>query len=376
MFGALSLSQLQEYWWLIFAILGALFVFMTFVQGGQTLLHTLGKTEQERDLLVNSLGRKWELTFTSIVMFGGALFAAFPKFYSVSFGGAYFVWMGILFTFIVQAVSYEYRKKASNFFGTRVYEIFMYINGSVGIFLIGVFVGTLFTGGHFYVNSANLSHWTNSTYGLGAVLNPFNDIFGLMLVFLARVQGNMYFINNVAEEDILRRAKTSLAYSTVLFVIAFLYVVVSIIAMNGFALDPQTHVVFIQPHKYLHNLLDMPVLLVMLLVGALMVLGAIYATLLKGARRGIWFSGIGTILVVMSLFLTLGYGNTAYYPSLSNLQSSLTIYNSSSSHYTLTVMSYVSLMVPFVLAYIFWAWRAMDMDKITIKEIESDSHHY
>lgn len=376
MFGSLSLTQLQEYWWLIFAILGALFVFMTFVQGGQTLLHTLGKTEQERDVLVNSLGRKWELTFTSLVMFGGALFAAFPKFYSVSFGGAYFVWMGILFTFIVLAVSYEYRKKASNFFGTKVYEIFMYINGSIGIFLIGVFVGSLFTGGNFYVNSANLSNWTNSSFGLDAVLHPFNDMFGLMLVFLARVQANMYFINNVAEEDILNRAKRSLAYSTVLFVLSFLFVVVSIVMMNGFAVDPTTQEVFIQPHKYLHNLLDMPVLLIMLLVGALMVLGAIYAALFKGARRGIWFSGIGTILVVIAVFLTLGYGNTAYYPSLSNLQSSLTIYNSSSSHYTLMVMSYVSLMVPFVLAYIFWAWRAMDMDKITIKEIESDSHHY
>ena len=376
MFGDLSILALQEYWWFIIALLGGLFVFMTFVQGGQTLLYTLGKTEIERDLIVNSLGRKWELTFTTLVLFGGALFAAFPLFYSVSFGGAYFVWMAILFTFIIQAVSYEYRKKANNILGEKTFEVFLYINGSLGILLIGAAVATFFTGSHFVVNDMNLSHWTTPFYGLEAVLNPFNDIFALMLFFLVRVQASLYFINNINEELIVMRAKKVLAFSTVLFVAAFLYVVVSILMMNGFAVDPVTQTVSVQAHKYLHNFLDMPIVLGMFLIGTLMVLWAIFATLFRNSKKGIWCSGVGTVLVVTSLFLLVGYGGTSYYPSLSDLQSSLTIQNSASSHFTLTAMSYVSLMVPFVLAYIFWAWRAMDMDKITIKEVESDPHRY
>jgi cytochrome bd ubiquinol oxidase subunit II len=376
MFGSLSLAALQEYWWLIIAVLGGLFVFMTFVQGGQTLLYTLGKTEEERDLLVNSLGRKWELTFTTLVLFGGALFAAFPLFYSVSFGGAYFVWMAILFTFVIQAVSYEYRKKANNMLGERTFEIFMYINGALGVILIGAAVGTFFTGANFTVNEMHFSRWTTPFFGLDAVLNPFNDFFGLMLFFLARIQGGLYFINNINEEAIIARARRSVAVSTLFFLIAFVYVVASLVMMHGFAIHPETKIVYIEAHKYLHNFLQMPIVLALFLAGVVLVLWAIFSTLFNGSRKGIWFSGLGTILVGISLFLLAGYNNTPYYPSLSHLQSSLTIENSSSSHFTLTAMSYVSLLVPFVLAYIFWAWRAMDWDKITINEIKSDPHHY
>lgn len=376
MFENLSLSTLQEYWWFIIALLGGLFVFMTFVQGGQTLVYTLGKSESERNLLINSLGRKWELTFTSLVLFGGALFAAFPLFYAVSFGGAYFVWMGILFSFIVQAVSYEYRKKPNNLYGARTYEIFMYINGALGVILIGAAVATFFTGANFVVNEMNLSRWTTSTYGLEAVLNPFNVIFALMLFFLARIQGALYFINNIDEKIIVQRAKNTLKIHTLFFLISFLYVAVFILSMDGFAVDLLTKVVSIEPHKYLHNFLNMPAVLGMFLVGAVMVLWAIFATLFRESKKGIWSSGIGTVLVVMSLFLVVGLGGTAYYPSLADLQSSLTIQNSASSHFTLVAMSYVSFMVPFVMAYIIWAWRAMDGEKMTIKEVESDPHHY
>jgi len=376
MFENLSYLTLQEYWWFLVAVLAGMFVLMTFVQGGQTLLHTLGKTESERDVIVNSLGRKWELGFTSLVMFGGALFAAFPLFYAVSFGGAYFVWMAILFCFIIQAVAYEYRKKPDNLYGERTFETFMFINGSLGIILIGIAIGTLFTGGSFIVNNMNLSRWTEPTYGLEAVLNPFNVAFGLMLFFLARILATLYFINNINEETIVTRAKTALKRSTILFLIAFLYVAVNLLVMKGYAYDSVTKAVFVEEGKYLHNFLDMPLVLVVFLAGVLLLLAGIYVTLFKESRKGIWFSGTGTVLTVIALFLILGFNNTVFYPSLSDLQSSLTIENSSGSKYTLVAMSYVSLMVPFVLAYIVAVWRAMDSKKITIKEVEDDPHHY
>jgi len=376
MFGNLSYLTLQQYWWFLVAVLAGMFVLMTFVQGGQTLLHTLGKTEAERDVIVNSLGRKWELSFTSLVMFGGALFAAFPLFYSVSFGGAYFVWMAILFCFILQAVAYEYRKKPDNLYGEKTFETFMFINGSLGVILIGAVLGTLFTGGNFTVNEMNLSSWTEPTYGLEAVLDPFNVAFGLMLFFLARILASLYFINNINEETIVIRAKTTLKRSTILFLIAFLYVAVNLLVMKGYAYDPVTKDVFVEEGKYLHNFLDMPLVLVVFLTGVLLLLAGIYVTIFKESRKGIWFSGTGTVLTVIALFLILGFNNTAFYPSLSDLQSSLTIENSSGSKYTLVAMSYVSLMVPFVLAYIATVWRAMDSKKITIKEVEDDPHHY
>jgi len=376
MFEKLDYLQLQEYWWFLVALLGGLFVFMTFVQGGQTLLYALGRKEQERDLLVNVLGRKWELSFTMLVMFGGALFAAFPLFYSVSFGGAYYVWMAILFCFIIQAVAYEYRKKPNNFFGEKTYEVFLFLNGSLGVILIGTALGTLFTGGNFIVNDMHLSWWTKSTYGLEAVLNPFNVAFGLMLFFLARIEALLYFINAVENPDILKRAKKILKVHTVLFLILFVYVIYAILSMNGYNYDPKSFIVNVQSHKYLHNLEAIPIVAGMIVLGAVLFLWGIVTDLFLNKTRGIWCSGIGAVLVVVGLFLTLGYNHTAFYPSLADMQSSLNIQNSSGSRYTLITMSYVSLMIPFVLGYIIWAWRAMNKDKATIEEIKNDPHHY
>lgn len=371
-----DLLTLQEYWWFLVSVIGALFVFMTFVQGGQMLLHTLGRTEDERDVLVNSLGRKWELTFTALVMFGGALFAAFPLFYAVSFGGAYFVWMAILFCFIVQAVAYEYRKKPDNFYGERFYETLLYINGSLGIFLIGAALGTLYTGGNFIVDEYSLSHWTLSSYGLEAVLNPFNVAFGLMLVFLARVQGALYFLNNVAEPTITARIKKVVTVNFVMFLVLFLFVAATILFGDGYRYDPATGVVSVESMKFLHSFLDMPLLLVVLLAGVATLLYGVFIAVTKSAPKAIWFTGLGTVLVVLALLLVLGLDNSVYYPSLADLQSSLTIENSSGSLYTLQVMSVVSLFVVVVLGYIFYFWRAMDKTKITIDEIKSDPHHY
>ena len=376
MFEKLSYLQLQEYWWFLVGVLAAAFVFMNFVQGGQTLLHTLGKTEKERDLLVNSLGRKWELSFTTLVMFGGALFAAFPLFYSVSFGGAYYVWMAILFCFIIQAVAYEYRKKPNNVFGERTYELFLFINGSLGIVLIGTALGTLFTGGHFVVNEMHLSHWTRPTYGLEAVLSFFNVAFGFMLFFLARIQASLYFLSNIDDEAITSRARTVLKYETLIFLLLFGYVVFAILTMSGYGYDPQSGVVHKEAFKYLHNLLAMPAVAAAIALGALSLLWGIGLALFKKSRKGVWFSGVGTALVVVGLFLLLGYNHTAFYPSLSDMQSSLTIQNASGSRYTLTAMSYVSLMVPFVLGYIYYVWRAMDAKPLSIDEVENDPHHY
>ena len=376
MFENLSYLTLQEYWWFLVAVLAAAFVLMTFVQGGQTLLYSVAKTEEQRDVVISALGRKWELTFTSLVMFGGALFAAFPLFYATSFGGAYYVWMAILFCFIIQAVAYEYRKKPNNVFGARTYEMFLFINGSLGIILIGIALGTLFTGGNFIVNEMHLSHWTKESYGLEGALNWFNVAFGFMLFFLARIQAALYFLHAIDNEDITKRAKIVLKYETWIFLLLFGYVVFSILMMSGFNYDPLTKVVNIEAYKFLHNLMAMPIVSGTIVVGTLSLLWGILSTLWFKGTRGIWFSGLGTVLVVIGLVLILGYHHTAFYPSLADIQSSLTIENSSGSQYTLTAMAYVSLMVPFVLAYIIWAWRVMDRDKITIDEVQNDAHHY
>lgn len=372
----MDLLTLQQYWWFLVSVIGALFVFMTFVQGGQTLLYTLAKTEDERDLLINSLGRKWELTFTMLVMFGGALFAAFPLFYAVSFGGAYYVWMAILFCFIIQAVAYEYRKKPDNLYGEKFYEKLLYINGSLGIFLIGVALGTLFSGGNFVVNSSHLSHWTLQSYGLEALLNPFNVAFGLMLVFLSRVQGALYFLNNIAEQAIVARIKKVVTINFAMFLVLFLFVLGAVLFMDGLVYDPATGVVSVKSMKFLHSFLDMPLLLVLLLVGVVSLLWGVFIAITKSAQKAIWFSGFGTIVTVTVVMLILGWDNSVYYPSLVDIQSSLTIQNSSGSHYTLTVMSVVSLLVPVVAAYIFFVWRSMDKTQMTIDEVKSDSHHY
>ncbi len=376
MFDTLSYLTLQQYWWFLVGLLGALFVFMTFVQGGQTLLWSLGKSEAQRDLIVNVLGRKWELAFTSLVMFGGALFAAFPLFYATSFGGAYYVWMAILFCFIIQAVAYEYRSKPHNVFGKRTYEIFLFINGSLGIILIGTALGTLFTGGNFIVDEMHLSHWTRSSYGLEAVLSFFNVAFGFMLFFLARLLAALYFINAIDDEEIVRRARIVLRYETWIFLILFLYVAGAILTMQGYSYDPVTKVVSAEAGKYLHNFEQMPAVALLFALGVVLLLWGIAVDLFFKSDKGIWPAGVGSVLVVLALFLILGYNHTAFYPSLADPQSSLTIENSSGSRYTLTAMAYVSLMVPFVLGYIIVVWRAMNRTKTSVDEVERDPHHY
>ncbi len=370
-----ELYTLQAYWWFIVSLLGGLLVFMMFVQGGQTLLYGLGKTEDERDLIINSLGRKWEIGFSTLVMFGGAIFAAFPLFYAVSFGGAYFVWMAILFCFIIQAVSYEYRKKPNNFFGTRFYEWLLFINGSLGIFLIGVALGTLYTGGNFEVNDMNLSHWTMPSYGLEALLNLFNLLFGLVLVLLSRIQGLLYFYNSLENEAIAWRILSRLKREFILFLPLFLALLAMMMLEDGYAYDSQG-VVSVVSMKIWNNLLEMPLLLGLLGIFVVVFLFGIYLALVAQSPKAIWFTGISTVGMVTILLLLLGINHTVFYPSLSNLQSSLTIENSSGSHYTLTVMSVVSLLVPVVLGYIVMVWRSMDSEKLSIEEVKSDPHHY
>ena len=393
MFENLSLLSLQQYWWFLIAVLGALLVFLLFVQGGQTLIYKLGKTETERTMLVNSLGRKWEITFTTLVTFGGAFFASFPLFYSTSFGGAYWVWMAILFAFILQAVSYEYRTKANNFLGTKTYEVFLFINGAVGSILLGTAVATFFTGSQFSVNKMNLvnlssnkmpiiSEWQTAWHGLEAVWTTQHGAFllnlslGLAVFFLARVLALLYFMNNIEHKEIIERAKKCLQKNTLVFLIFFLFFVIRLMVIDGFAYNPETKEVFMQANKYFFNLIEMPVVLIIFLAGVIGVLYGIFINLFKNSKKGIWFSGTGTVLTVLALFFIAGYNNTAYYPSTFDLQSSLTIENSSSSHYTLTAMSYVSLMIPFVAAYIWWAWKSMDKEPITEQEMESDDHTY
>jgi cytochrome bd ubiquinol oxidase subunit II len=387
MFETLSLSCLQQYWWVIISLLGALLVFLMFVQGGQTLIYTLGKTEVERKILVNSLGRKWEFTFTTLVTFGGAFFASFPLFYSTSFGGAYWVWMAILFCFILQAVAYEFRSKPNNFLGHRTYEIFLFINGALGTILVGAAVSTFFTGSQFIVNKLSLteltnpviSRWQGPAHGLEAVLNWQNVALGLAVFFLARILGILYFINSVDDKNIIGRTKKQLIINTLPFLVFFLAYVFALILAKGFAENPVNGTIYMEDYKYLHNLLQMPVVLILFVIGVLAVLMGIIRPLMnieKCGSRGIWAAGLGTILTVFSLLLLAGFNNTSYYPSTSDLQSSLTIHNSSSSHYTLTAMSYVSLLVPFVLAYIWYAWRSINNKKIDAAEMETDTHAY
>ncbi len=371
MIGSLDLVVLQQIWWLLVSVVGALFLFLTFVQGGQSLLWQVAKNDTEKALVINSLGRKWELTFTTLVLFGGAFFAAFPKFYATSFGGAYWVWMLILFTFIIQAVSYEYRKKPGNFLGAGTYELFLLINGSIGLLLIGTAVGTFFTGSNFILNDYNQVSWTVATRGLEAALSPFNVSLGLFLVFNARVLGSMYLINNIdfstlpEFEKRLRRA----SLVNLIWALPFLlYVLISLLLIDGYGVD-ESGVVSMVAYKYLQNLLAMPHVVVLLVAGLLLVVWGVVLTGLRSSSRGIWSGGLGTVFVGLAVFFLAGYNNTSFYPSKVDLQSSLTIYNASSTHYTLTVMTYVALMIPFVLAYIAYVWKQMDSKKIGIDDV-------
>ncbi len=385
MFENLSYFALQQYWWAIIALLGGILVFMLFVQGGQTLLYTLGKTETEVKMMVNSLGRKWDLTFTTLVIFGGAAFASFPLFYSTSFGGAYWVWMIILFAFILQAVSYEYRSKANNLLGTKTYDVFLFINGLIGTVFLGTAVATFFTGSLFSVNMMHHSFWQSPYRGLELALNfgryatYINLSLGLAVFFLSRVLASLYFMNNIRDEALFERSQKAVLKNAIPFLIFFLFFLINILVITGFNYDPVTKVVNMESFKYLHNLLAMPVVLIILLIGVVLVLwgiirGVFFAE--KCGRKAIWFTGAGTILTVFALLLTVGYNHTAFYPSIYDLQSSLTIQNASSSKYTLTAMSYVSLLIPFVLAYIWYAWSAMNKKDITAKEMEEDTHAY
>lgn len=374
-FGNLELITLQQYWWIIISLLGGLFVFIMFVQGGQTLIDKLSENETEKTMLINSIGRKWELGFTTLVLFGGALFAAFPLFYSTSFGGAYWVWLAILFCFIIQAVSYEYRTKPNNFLGQKTYEYFLKINGNIGTFLLGVAISTFFSGSEFIIDSNNFVNWQNPLRGLEALLNPYNYLLGFSLVFLAKISGALYFINNIDYEKIREKAVNSIKINMLLFLFFFLGFMFWILTKDGFAI--QNGIVFIEKYKYLFNFIEMPIILGMFLIGVIMVIVAVFMTIIFKKTCCIKTGGVGIVLTVMSLLLNVGFNNTSYYPSTSDLQSSLTIMNSSGSHYTLMTMSYVSLMVPFVLAYIAFAWYSMDRVKITKDEIESkDSHNY
>jgi len=376
MFESLSLITLQQYWWLIVSLLGALLVFLMFVQGGETLFFSIARTEDEKTLLVNTLGRKWEFTFTTLVTFGGAFFASFPLFYSTSFGGAYWVWFAILVSFVIQAVSFEFRKKPANLLGAKTYEIFLFLNGLLGPLLIGTAVGTFFNGAMFSLDDMNRVTWGTPFRGLEAVLTFHNLALGLAVLFLSRVLGLLYFMNSIENTAIYERSKIQLLYNTVPFLVFFLYFVIALLFKDGFAYQPETGAITIEPYKYLHNLVAMPVNTFMLLIGVVGVLWGIVSTLLKGGTKGIWFAGGGTVLTVWALLILAAFNHTSFYPSVFDLQSSLTIENASSSRFTLVTMSYVSLFVPFVLGYIWYAWKAMNNKKISTEELEQEHHVY
>lgn len=374
MFENLSYLCLQQYWWAIVSLLGALFVFLSFVQGGQSLMYQVAKNENQRLLCINTLGRKWEFTFTTLVTFGGAFFASFPLFYATSFGGAYWVWIAILICFVIQAVSYEYRRKPGNLLGQKTYEIFLMINGILAPILIGTAVGTFFNGAEFILDEHRVVHWQTSARGLEAVLNFHNVALGLSVFFLARVLGALYFINSVDDETVYKLSKKQVLINAVIFLVFFLYFLIALLLKDGYAYDSASGLVSLESFKYWHNLVEMPWLLALLLLGVVSVLWGIISTVFCQSHKGIWFAGSGTVAVVWVLFLIAGLNNTSFYPSVADMQSSLTIENSSSSQFTLTAMSYVSLLVPFVLAYIWWFWKAMNNKKISSDEI--DSHSY
>ena len=377
---------LQHYWCFIVSLLGAILVFLLFVQGANSCMRSLGWTEEGKRLVINSTGRKWEFNFTTLVTFGGAFFASFPLFYSTSFGGAYWLWMLILFTFVLQAVSYEFQNKLGNFLGPRTFQFFLVLNGLLGPLLLGGAVATFFEGSNFIIEKNNMidaeaitpiiSRWANASHGLDALLNPWVLVLGLAVMFLARTLGILYVMNNVADEDIRSRGSVRIIGAAVPFVVLFVAYLVHVLLKDGYAVDPATGLIFMEPMKYLHNLLSMWYLLVVLLVGVVLVLFGIGKTIIdKNYVSGIWPAGIGTVLTVLALLLTCAWNKTAYYPSTADLQSSLTLANSCSSEFTLRTMFYVSFLVPFVLAYIVYCWHKMDAKKIDREEIRTE-HSY
>ena len=376
---------LQQYWWFLVSLLGALLVFLLFVQGANSLVFSLGSNEEERRLIVNSTGRKWEFTFTTLVTFGGAFFASFPLFYSTSFGGAYWLWMLILFSFVLQAVSYEFQNKLGNLLGTRTFQWFLVANGIIGPLLLGGAVATFFNGSNFVVAKDNLvdgfaspviSSWANASHGLDALLDPWNLVLGFAVFFLARILGILYVMNNVNDENIRSRGSVRLIGCAVPFVVLFVAFLVRTLLKDGYAYEPTTGVIMMEPYKYLHNFIDMWYLAVLLLAGVVLVLYGIICTIIsKTYIGGIWPVGIGTVLTVLALLLSAGWNNTAYYPSNADLQSSLTIANSCSSYFTLSTMAVVSILIPFVLAYIVYAWYSIDKKKLDKQEIATDESY-
>ncbi len=378
-----TLILLQHYWWAVVSLLASLLVFLLFVQGGQGMLYELGRTAAERTMIVNSTGRKWELTFTTLVTFGGAFFAAFPLFYSTSFGGAFYVWMLILLVMVIQAVAYEFRRKPNNIFGERFYNILLVINGIGAPLLIGTAVGTMFTGAEFTVNRANLSiiggestisQWMSPWYGLEALADMRNVCLGLALVFLSRMLAAQYFMNDIDDRTLFGRSRKAMLINAVPFVIFFVAFLLSILVSDGWAAGADG-VITIEPYKYLHNMLAMPVVTALLLAGVVSVLASVVLGYFRSSRKAIWFGGIGTVVTVWMLLLTLGFNGTAYYPSLVDAQSSLTIRNSSSGLFTLKTMTVVSALVPFVLAYIWYVWREVNKHKIS-QQTANDDHAY
>ena len=367
---------LQHYWWIIVSILASLLVFLMFVQGGQSFIYSLPQNETQKTMIVNTMGRKWEFTFTTLVTFGGAFFASFPLFYATSFGGAYWVWIAILFSFTIQAIAYEFRSKPNNVFGQKTFDLFLFLNGSLGPFLIGVAVATFFTGAMFSLNQMNQVHWATQWYGLEALLNIRNLSLGFAVLFLARINGLLYIINTIDNEALIRRSVKGLIANSIPFLIFFLFFVISLLFSKGFAADPMTGTITIEKFKYLHNLIQMPVVLILFLAGVVGVLYGIGITVFRKSFSGIWFSGAGTVLAVFSLFLIAGFNGTSFYPSLYDLQSSLTIRNASSSLFTLKTMMYVSFIIPLVIAYIWYAWKAINNNKITEEEMNSEEHKY
>jgi cytochrome bd ubiquinol oxidase subunit II len=375
MFETLTHFQLQLMWWFIMSVVGALLVFLLFVQGGQTLVKQLGKSHKEENMVINSIGRKWEFTFTTLVMFAAGMFAAFPLWYATSLGGAYFFWKLLLVCFVLQAVSFEFRRKKGNFLGQKSYDWFLTINGYLGTVLLGVVVATFFTGSDFTRTDYNLSTWGTQWFGLELFFSFTNISLGLALLFLARTLGAMYIINNIHSPVIWERARKQVVINSGIFLVFFLFFMSRILLMQGYAYDPATGEVFLEPYKYLNNYLQMPVTLVLLLGGVLMVLYGIGITWFKHSHAGIWFSGPGTFFVALSLFFIVGFNNTAFYPAF-DLQSSLTIVNASASQYTLTVMSYIALSVPIIFTYVYFTWRAIDRSKITEEDMDDSKGHH
>ncbi len=381
----ITYAFLQAYWWFLVALLGGLLVFLLFVQGANSLIFALGGNEEERRLIVNSTGRKWEFTFTTLVTFGGAFFASFPLFYSTSFGGAYWLWMLILVSFVLQAVAYEFQSKPGNVLGRTVYRRFLVVNGIVGPFLLGAAVATFFTGSAFVVGKSAMadvaapviSRWANAWHGLDALANPWVWLLGLAVVFLARTLGSLYLINNVDDAALAPRIRRQVLTDAVPFVVLFVAFVVYVLTKEGYAVDPVTQAVSLAPHKYWHNLVAMPAVAVVFVLGVVLVLYGVVRTLMSPRFvRGIWTAGAGTVLAVLALLLLVGYNDTAFYPSTADLQSSLTLRNSCSSEFTLRTMAWVSLLIPVVLAYIAYAWHAIDRRSLTRSELDKDEHRY